>query len=343
MHGDHLRALVGLALAAALAGLRPATAQEFYAGRSVDLVIGTDVGGGYDIYARLLARHLHRFIPGSPSIVPKNLPGAGSARAASFLSAVAPKDGSVIGTIFPGAVMAPLLEERAQAVYDPTRFAYLASADSATRVCITHQRSAIRRIEDAFARTSIMGASAAGGSTRDYAVMHRKSTGARFEVVAGYKGTADIFLAMERGEVDGMCGLDWTSLRSQRADWVHNRTVHILLQVALEPEPELSALGVPTIMPYVRDAEDKRAVELVIGQQVFGRPFLAPPGTPAERIGLLRSAFAAAMRDPELIADAERTRVVVAPSTGEAVQALVAKIYSASKATVERARELIRP
>jgi tripartite-type tricarboxylate transporter receptor subunit TctC len=186
----------------------PAPAADFYAGKAIDLLIGGDVGGGYDIYARVLARHLHRFIPGSPTIVTKNQPGAGSGRAASYLYGVAPKDGSVIGAVFPGAIMGPLLDDRAQALYDPTKFQYLGSADNATRVCISHERSRIKSFEDTLQHKAIMGASAAGGSTRDYVNMLKKTTGAMFDLVAGYKGTADIFLAMERGEVDGMCGLD---------------------------------------------------------------------------------------------------------------------------------------
>ena len=270
----------------------PAPAADFYAGKSIDFLIGGDVGGGYDIYARVIARHLNRFIPGNPTIVPKNQPGAGSGRAASFLYSVAPKDGSVIGAVFPGA---------------------------------------------------IMGASAAGGSTRDYINMFKKATGALFDLVAGYKGTADIFLAMERGEVDGMCGLDWASLKSQRPDWIRNKTTNILAQINLEPDAELLRLGVPQIWKYIRSADDKKAVELIIGQQVFGRPYLAPPGVPAEPIKILRAAFTATMQDKDFLADAERTRIDVVPSSGERVQQLVQQLYAAPKATVERAKDLVKP
>jgi tripartite-type tricarboxylate transporter receptor subunit TctC len=321
----------------------PVNAADFYAGKSIDFVIGGDVGGGYDIYARVVARHLHRFIQGAPTIVPKNQPGAGSGRAASFLYSVAPKDGSVIGAVFPGAIMGPLLDDRAQPLYDPTKFQYLGSADNATRLCISHERSSVKRFEDALTRKTIMGASAAGGSTRDYVNMHKKTTGAMFELVAGYKGTADIFLAMERGEVDGMCGLDWTSLKSQRPDWVRNGTANILAQINLEPEPELSKLGVPQIWKFIASEDDKKAAALVIGQQVFGRPYLAPPGVAAEPLRILRAAFAATMQDKEFLADAERTRIDVVPTTGEKVQQMVEQLYATPKVTVERAKELIKP
>jgi tripartite-type tricarboxylate transporter receptor subunit TctC len=334
-----------LAAAAVIAWLAasPVRAADFYVGKTIDFIIGGDVGGGYDIYARVVARHLNRFIPGNPTIVPKNQPGAGSGRAASFLYSVAPKDGTVIGAVFPGAVMGPLLDDRAQPLYDPTKFQYLGSADNATRVCITHERSAIKRFEDTLRQKTIMGASAAGGSTRDYINMLKKATGAMFDLVAGYKGTADIFLAMERGEVDGMCGLDWASLKSQRPDWVRNRTVNILAQINLEPEAELNTLGVPPIWTFIAREDDKKAVALIIGQQVFGRPYLAPPGIAPEPLAILRTAFAATLQDKEFLADAERTRIDVVASSGEKVQQLVEQLYAAPKATVERAKELIKP
>jgi tripartite-type tricarboxylate transporter receptor subunit TctC len=340
------RSSSALATAAAIIALltaAPVNAADFYAGKTIEFLIGGDVGGGYDIYARVVARHLHRFIPGNPTIVPKNQPGAGSGRAASFLYSVAPRDGSMIGAVFPGAIMGPQLDDRAQALYEPTKFQYLGSADNATRVCISHARSKIKRFEDTLTQKTIMGASAAGGSTRDYVNMHRKTTGAMFELVAGYKGTADIFLAMERGEVDGMCGLDWASLKSQRPDWVRDKTVNILAQINLEPEPELTSLGVPQIWKFVPSEDDRKAVALIIGQQVFGRPYVAPPGIAAEPLSILRAGLAATMQDKEFLADAERTRIDVMPSTGEKVQQLVEQLYATPKATVERAKDLIKP
>ncbi len=332
-----------LCVAAVVLAASPASAADFYAGKTIDLLIGGNVGGGYDIYARVIGRHLGRFIAGAPAIVPKNQPGAGSGRAASFLYSVAPKDGTVIGTVFPGAIMSPLLDERAQPLFDPARFRYLASADNATRVCITHARSRIKTFDDALRQKAIMGATATGGSTRDYILMLRKTTGVMFELVAGYRGSADILLAMERGEVDGICGLDWASLKSQRPEWIRDKTANILVQASLEPEAELSRLGVPPIWSTIRSEDDKKAVALIVGQQVFGRPYLAPPGVPDEPVAILRAAFTATMRDPDFLADAERTRIDVVPTAGEKVQQLVEQLYATPKATVERAKELIKP
>jgi tripartite-type tricarboxylate transporter receptor subunit TctC len=321
----------------------PAFAADFYAGKTIDFIVGSDVGGGYDIYARAIARHLNRFIPGNPSIVAKNQPGAGSGRAASFVYSVAPKDGTVIGAVFPGVIIEPLLGERPQALFDPTKFQFLGSADNATRVCVTHERSWIKTFEDTQRQKAIMGGSAAGASTRDYVNMHRKSAGAMFELVSGYKGTAEILLAMERGEVDGLCGLDWSSLKSQRPAWVRDRKINILVQDNFDSEDELTRMGIPQIWKYIKNDTDKTAVELVLGQQVFGRPYVAPPGVPAEQIGILRAAFTATMRDKDFLADAEKARIDVAPSSGERVQALVERLYATPKVIVERAKELVRP
>ena len=189
-----------------------------------------------------------------------------------------------------------------------------------------------------------MGASAVGASTRDYANMHRRSSGALFELVSGYKGTADILLAMERGEVDGLCGMDWSSLKSQRPDWLRDRKVNILVQVNFEAEDELTRLGVPPVWQFVKDETDQRAVELIIGQQVFGRPYIAPPGVPAERIGTLRAAFAATMKDKDFLADAEKT----ADRRGALIGPKGAGSWSRSstprrRPVVDRAADLVKP
>jgi len=231
-----------LALVAALA-LVPAQARsgELYAGKSIDLVIGTPAGGGYDIYARALARHLGRHLAGQPNIVTKNMPGAGSARAAAFVSAVAPKDGTVIGAITPGAVMGPLLDEKSEALFDPTRVLYLGTANNGTRVCISRSDSKIRTFDDALTHKASFGGIASNESTREYGYMHKKASGARYDVVSGYSGTAEIALAMERGEIDGACGWDWSSLKSQRPDWIRTGRSTCCCRPGSSPTPSSRA------------------------------------------------------------------------------------------------------
>ena len=332
-----------IAIAAATTNAGAAGASDFYAGKQIVFLIGGNPGGGYDLYARALSRHMGKHIPGHPGFIVRNQPGAGSGTAAAYLASVAPKDGSIIGAIYPGVIVAPLLDGKAQGLFDPQAFKYLGSADSGTRVCITYVDSKIKTFDDARKSKAIMGASAAGGSTRDYAYMNANAAGAKFEVVSGYKGTVDIFLAMERGEVDGMCGLDWSSLKSQRPDWLRDKKLNIILQNGAENDPELDKLGAPGVWKYVEKEEDRKAIEMIVSQQVFGRPYLAPPGISPGRLKILRDAFSATVTDPEFMADAEKLHLDVTPSSGEKVQAVVEKLYSAPKSVVERARQLISP
>ena len=321
----------------------PLSAADYYAGKKVDFVIGSDAGGGYDVYARNIGKHLGRFLPGNPNVIPRNMPGAGSGTAAASLFRLSPKDGTVIGALFPGVIVGPLLEDRAQNLFDPNKFEYLATADSGTRVCITGPLSKVKTFEDAQKQTTVIGASAAGGSTRDYAAFHKNAAGAQFDIVSGYKGTADILLAMERGEVDGLCGLDWTSLKSQRPTWLEQKTVNILVQDGIDTEHELDALGVPPIWKFITKESDKAPVELIVSQQVFGRPYVAPPGVPAEQVKMLRDAFEAVMKDEAFLADAKQGRLDISPLRGEKVQEVVAKLYAAPKEVVQRAKQLITP
>jgi tripartite-type tricarboxylate transporter receptor subunit TctC len=335
----------GLAAAACIACLpaAPAAAADFYAGRTIELEVGADVGGGYDIYARTLARHLGRHIPGNPTVVVKNMPGAGSGRTAVFISNVAPKDGGTLGALMPGAIIGPLLDDKPETQFDPTKVIYIGSADAGTRICATYQTSKTKTFEDARKQKTILGATAAGGATRDYGYLHNHTSGTKFDVVAGYKGTADITLAMERGEVDGTCGWDWSSAKSQKSDWVRDHKLNILVQVGLDPNAELTAMGVPELWKFVGNEEDRKVTEMVVSQQIFQRSYIAPPGTPAEQIATLRTAFDATMNDPQFLADAETVRIAITPLSGAKVQDIVAKLFATPKAIVERARQVIKP
>jgi tripartite-type tricarboxylate transporter receptor subunit TctC len=327
--------------AATLSG--PALAADFYAGKTIELIVGAAPGGGYDIYARLLGRHLGRHIPGHPSVIIKNMPGAGSAKAAQYIAAIAPKDGTTIGAIMPGAIMAPLLDERAKPLFDPTKVLYLGTANSGTRVCVTLRGSKLASFSDTLTIAAKFGSSGPNDSTYEYGYLHKHTSGAIYDVVAGYRGTPDMALALERGEIDGVCGWDWSSFKSQKPDWLRDSKVNVLLQVSIDPHPELSAMGVPGVFQHLRNADDRKVVELVISQTVFHRPYIAPPETPAPQIATLRTAFDAAMKDKALLEDAEKLRVDIAARSGAEVEALVGKLYASAKDVVERARRAIRP
>ena len=337
-HRSLLFALIGSLIFATT----PARAADFYAGKTIEFVVGTDVGGGFDVYARTIAKYLPRYIPGAPTIVVKNLPGAGSGRAAAFIANAAPRDGTAIGALMPGAVIGPLIEDGPKPQYDPTKLIYLATADSVTRVCTSYGTSKIKTFQDAQQQKGAMGASAAGGSSRDYVNLARNAAGAQLDLVTGYKGSAEIALAIERGEVDGMCGWDWPSLKLQKPEWLRDNKVNILAQFSLEPDPELTKRGVPMIWQFIKNEADKRPVELVLSQQVFGRPYIAPPGTPDDRVKILRDAFTAAMKDKDFIADADKAQLALNPIDGAKVQEVVTRIYASPPEVVKRAKELIR-
>jgi tripartite-type tricarboxylate transporter receptor subunit TctC len=324
------------------ASVTPAFAADYYAGKTIDLLVGAPPGGGYDIYARLVGRHLGRHIQGNPTIVVKNMPGAGSAKAAQFIQTIAPKDGTAVAGIMPGAIMGGLLDERADALFDPTKVLYLGTANSGTRVCVSLKGTKVATFDDLLTQKAAFGGVSANDSTQEYGYLHKKTSGAKYDVVSGYRGTADIGLAIERGEIDGVCGWDWSSFKSQRPDWLRDNKVNVLVQVSLEPHPELTRMGVPTIWKYVKSEDDRKVVELVISQTVFQRSYIVSPATPPELLNTLRAAFDAAMRDPQLLDDAEKLRVDIAPLSGAKVQELVQKLYATPKDIVERARLAIR-
>jgi tripartite-type tricarboxylate transporter receptor subunit TctC len=321
-----------------------ALAEDFYAGKTISFVLGFDVGGGFGIYARTIANHLPRLIPGHPTIVTRIMPGAGSNIAGAYLYSVAPKDGTSIGGVMANAILSKLMDAQKKNRFEPTEFNYLAGAERGTRLCATFHTSKTKTYEDALKYKTVLGATAPGGSTRDYAEWHRRTTGAKFEIVSGYKGTAALYLAMERGEIDGICGVDWTALKSQRAEMLRDKKLNLLVQDGLEPEPELAALGVPQTWLFIRAELDRKAVRLIVGfQQAFGKAYLAPPGVPADRIRILRQAFADTLRDPKFLAEAKSVRIDIEPQSGETVQQTVNDLYSAPKEVLERIKEIQAP
>ncbi len=339
--GGLKRGCVALGLLAIMAS--NACADDFYAGKTITFVVGTDFGGGFSIYARVIAKHLPRFIPGRPTIVLKNMPGAGGAVASTWLYQFAPKDGMVIASVSPNAILGRLLGDN-RIGYEPTQFNYLAGAERSTRLCVTFQHSRVRTLADALVRSAVIGASTVGSPTREYAAIIRHALGARFEIVSGYKGPPDLFAAMERGEIDGVCGIDWSALKSQQPDWLKENKLNILVQGSLASHPELALLGVPTPWTYIRNDIDRKAVELMVEfQQAFGKAYLAPPDVPAELVQILRQAFSALLHDPEFLADAAKLRIDVMPQAGEDIQRVVERLYSAPRAVVDRLKQIVEP
>ena len=334
------------ALAAAFTGLLvapDAQAQDFYAGKTITVVVANPAGSGYDAYGRLLARHLSKYIAGKPTVIVQNMPGAGSIKATDFTVNVAPKDGTLFTLAMPGALVEPLTGDPAKYRYDPRTIAYIGTMDSGTRMCMTVPSSKVKTMADARKTKAIMAATAAGSSAYDYPNFLNALTGTQFSVVTGYPGPADLFLAAERGEADGLCGIDVSTYTALRPGWLAgDKKANPLLQVGLEPNPKVTAMGFPSVWEFVKP-EDKALVELIVSQQVFQRPFLAPPGTPPAQLKVLRTAFMEALKDPELQAEAAKSKLELKPKSGEDVEALVKKMYAAPKELIARMARVIRP
>ena len=324
-------------LATAAAAAQPA--RDFYAGRTIALYIGTSVGGGYDLHGRLLARHIGRHIPGRPAIVPVNMDGAGSLKLANWLYGAAPKDGTAIAILNRGVAFVPLLGRSALAQFDPRRFNWLGSANEEVGVCVAAARTGIRSFADLKQRELIVGNTGEGADGTFMATLVRELLGARLRAIRGYPGGSEIYLAMERGEVDGMCGLAWSTVKSTRPQWIAQRWVNVLLQLGLGKHPDLPQ--VPFVMDLAKSAEERALLRLILLRSAFGRPYVAPPGVPAERVAMLRAAFEATMKDPAFIADAARVRAEIAPVSAQQLQRLLAEAYSAPAARIERARAVL--
>ena len=333
-----MRSLTLLALTLAT----PARAADFYEGKTITLVGGTDAGSGYDSYARVLARHMGKYIPGKPNIVVQNMPGAGSITAAQFLYVVAPKDGTSFGIVFPGAILEPLTGDVTKFRYDPTKFEYLGTADSGTRLCFSSLNSRVKTFADTKTQKILVAATAPGSSTWDYPHFLNALASAKFEVVTGYKGPADLMLALERGEVEGVCALDASTVATLRPDWLGERKANFFLQAGIEPNEKFLKLGIPSMWDFI-GGENRAVAELIVSQQVFGRPFLAPPGVPPERMAMLRTAFDAAWKDPEALEEAARMKLEVNPRNGATVGALVNKVYASPRSVIEGMAKSIRP
>lgn len=326
--------------AAFLLGLvwQGAGAQEpdnFYAGKTIQLLIGFGPGGTYDFWARAIARHMSEHIEGNPTIVPQNLPGAGGLRLINQLYNTSPRDGTVIGVVSRGIVFEPLLGGRG-AQFDPLAMNWIGSPDKDVIVCAARQDAAVKTVDDLFATELVLGATGSGGDTAINPEFLASILGMRFRNILGYPGSKEIANAMERREVDGVC-LAYDSLMTQtlaRAD-----ELNILFQAALEPDPRLE--DIPSVAELVQSEEVRSELELFFARTELGRPFLAPPEIPEERMEILRAAFEATMEDPELLEEARRLQLNPFPMTGEEIANVVAQAYETPEDVVRRTQNAL--
>jgi tripartite-type tricarboxylate transporter receptor subunit TctC len=332
---------VAAALTLLLLGHVDLAAQEtlFYKGKIVTIMVGSSPGGGYDLYARLVARHMGKHIPGNPTLVVGNMPGAASNVLAAHIYNVAPKDGTVIGAIFMGAVVEPLFGHKTRATHDPSRFHYIGNANKDVYVCLVRTDAPVKTFAEALDKELVVGSTAEGASTRDFPVLLKNLLGAKFKIVAGYAGSREINLAIERGEVQGGCGESWSSVAATYPSWFSEGKVKVLVQEDTEGYPDLNRQGVPRTRDFARTAEQVRILDLIYSQTAFGRPYVVAPEVPGERIAVLRRAFMATMQDTGLLAEAKRMQVDVMPVAGEDLQAMIGRLYATPKDVLEQARQ----
>jgi tripartite-type tricarboxylate transporter receptor subunit TctC len=311
--------------------------EEFYRGKRIDLIIGYSSGGTYDLYARLVARHLGQHIPGKPLIVPRNMPGAGSRTAATWVASIAPRDGTVLATADQSlSIQQAAGDKRIQ--FDATKFIYIGNPNAENNTTATWHASGIKTIEDAKRREVTMGAT--GGSTSSqYPKAMNALLGTRFKIILGYPGGNDINLAMERGEVDGRGSNSWASWKATRPHWLAEHKINILVQIGLKKAPDLP--DVPLLMELGGNEDDRALLRLISASTQIGRPIFTTPEVPAERVAALRAAFDAMMQDPAFLDDAKQGHFEIDAVSGEMMQKLVAEIVATPKAQGERLNKII--
>jgi tripartite-type tricarboxylate transporter receptor subunit TctC len=330
-----LLALLAISLGA------PARAEDdvaaFFKGKTLRIVVGTAAGSGYDISARVLARHMASYIPGNPTIIVQNQPGAGGLTMTNSLNANGPFDGTVIGEPFNGTPTMPLLSPQT-ARFDASKLSYIGSTNRETQVMYVWHTVPIETLDQVKTTELVMGAQAPGSTQYDYPVLLNQLLGYKFKVINGYEGTPKIHLALERGEVQGTIA-NWSTLKALNSNWLTEKKVRLLVQWGIKKQPELAE--VPLIFDYLKTDADRAAVKLVVARLEYGRPFFVPPGVPPDRVEALRRAFDATVKDPAFLSEAATAKIDVDPLTGEEVQALVADVSKTPRDIVARVRDAL--
>ena len=326
---------------AALAWSGGAQAQDvasFYKGKTLSVVIASAPGGGFDTYGRLVARHLGAHIPGNPTVIAQNMPGAAGATAAYYVTSVAPKDGTVLGAIHPGNIIEPVLGDKRKVRYDPGAFQYIGNANTDVYICVVRTDAPVTTFEEARKTQLVMGSGGEAASTRDFPLLLNAVLGTKFKVVLGYSGNREVQLAIEKGEIHGQCGAAWSSVIATHPDWFRSGLVKVLVQEASIGNPELNKLGVPKAVDFARTPQERQVLDLVYSQEQFGRPYIMASEVPAERVAAMRKAFMDTFRDPAFLAEAKKMNLDVDPMSGEDLQALVRKVYETPPEIVELAK-----
>ncbi|MGE3708442.1 MAG: Bug family tripartite tricarboxylate transporter substrate binding protein [Hyphomicrobiaceae bacterium] len=311
---------------------------DFYKGKTVEMQIGYSAGGGYDVYARTVAQYLADHIPGKPTVIAKNAPGAGSLKLTNWLYSAAPKDGTVIGAVGRGAAFEPLIGNT-KAQFDATKFNWLGSANNEVSVCVAWHTSGVKTFEDTLTKELVVGGTGPSADTDVFPQVIAAVFGAKLKLVTGYPGGNDINLAMERGEVTGRCGWSWSSVKSTRGHWLSEKKISVFVQLAMKKHADLPKI--PLIMDMAKSREQTQMLRLVFARQSMGRPYLLPPGVPADRVAALRKAFDDTMKDKAFLAEVQKRDLELDPVTGSEIQDLVKEAIATDKAVVDKVAAIL--
>lgn len=319
-------------------GANAQTPRPFYQGKTITIVVGNSSGGIYDIQARLLARHISQFIPGSPTIVVLDMPGAGGLKAANYLYRIAPKDGSYFGSFANGLILQQLLDDRG-IQFDARRFGWIGSSMSEVSIIYAWHKSKFYSLQDIQKMQMVVPGTGSGANSVVYPKILNAVLGTKFKVVSGYPGAVETMLAIERGEADGQAGGTWQNLIASKPNWISEHKIRVLGQLALKRNKDLP--NVPLVLDLVKQEKDRAALSLLFLKQSAAFPFTAPPGLPAERLQILRRAFDATIKDPSFRKEAAQHNFEIDALSGEEVAALVKTIFKSPDAVVARARNLM--
>lgn len=326
------------ALAAGLAAAAPASAADFYAGKQLKIIVSSDTGGGYDTYSRVLGRHIDRHIPGKPSVVIQNMPGGGGLRSAQFVYKAAPKDGTVLGNIRASNMLDSILGIRGGDI-DPTKYEWIGSMAADTDVCSFWHTSGVKSFDDLMSKEVLVGASGKGAQAYSFPNAINRVLGTKFKIILGYKGAADRILALERGELQGNCGINGSTLASSYGQMMQQGKLVAVIQSGVAPYPALK--NVPLTQSFAKTQEQRDILEAIFSQMAIARLYAMAPGTAADRVKIIRTAFDASMTDAALLADAKRTKIDISPFLADETSKLMQKLVGMSPAVKEKAKAAI--
>jgi len=331
-------AAASLIAATSLTGAARAQSETF--DKPITIYVAGTAGGGIDLLARALARHMGKYLQGAPNMVVQDMPGAGGIRAAGFLAEAAPRDGTAIGTFAGGPVIEPLIGARNPG-YDMSKFTWLGAVSKDVGVCLSYGTTPFKTIEDLRDKQMIVAGTGAGSDSDTYPIILNEVLNTKIKLITGYLGTKETIMAIETGEAHGRCSVAYSALKMARPDWLRDKKINMIMQFGLEKSAELP--DVPLVLDFVKNTEDRQLMELLMGTMAVARPFMAPPGVPEGRATALRRAFDKTMKDEGFLAEAKQLQLDVEPTAGEQAQKIVQAMYATPKAVVERAKKLLSP